>query len=151
MFINWAVDWAEGPVSPSSHLEFWEENRVSTGYDTELHVAARTTFNTFSLRLFHLGVSCTVVVLTCFVMCGCFGNMCTCIYNFLYCFVLRFYIFSFMYIYSYLFCLYECEDCCHRVKTQLQFVVVMMMMMPMMMIIIIIIIMFCTSHPILCR
>jgi len=39
------------------------------------------------LRLFHLGISCTVFVLTCtvfvltcFVMCGCFGNMCTCIY-----------------------------------------------------------------------
>ena len=30
-------------------------------------------------------VSCTVVVLTCFVMCGCFGNMCTCIYCVLYC------------------------------------------------------------------
>jgi hypothetical protein len=29
-------------------------------------------------------VSCTVVVLTCFVMCGCFGNMCTCIYCILY-------------------------------------------------------------------
>jgi len=40
-----------------------------------------------------LGVSCTVVVLTCFVMCecvgfvmcGCFGNMCTCIYCVLHC------------------------------------------------------------------
>ena len=43
-------------------------------------------------------ISCTVVVLTCFVMCGwvyvglfwqlcgCFGNMCTCIYCVLYCF-----------------------------------------------------------------
>jgi len=41
------------------------------------------------LWLFHLGVSCTAVVLTCFVMygcvcvvfvmCGCFGNMCTCL------------------------------------------------------------------------
>ena len=26
-----------------------------------------------------------MVVLTCFVMCGCFGNMCTCIYCVLYC------------------------------------------------------------------
>jgi len=26
-------------------------------------------------------VSCTVVVLTSLVMCGCFGNMCTCIYR----------------------------------------------------------------------
>ena len=28
---------------------------------------------------------CTVVVLTCFVMCGCFQNICTCIYCVLYC------------------------------------------------------------------
>jgi hypothetical protein len=96
MFINWAVDWDEGPVSTTIHLEFWEENRVSAGCDAELHVAARTKFNAFSLCLFHLGVSCTVVVLTCFVMCGCFGNMCTCIYYFLYCFVLCFYIISLM-------------------------------------------------------
>jgi len=41
-----------------------------------------------------------------------------------------------MYIYSYLFCLYQCQDYCHRVITQLQ---MMMMMMMMMMIIIIII------------
>jgi len=30
-------------------------------------------------------VSCSVVVVTCFVTCGCFGNMCTCIYCLLYC------------------------------------------------------------------
>ena len=30
-------------------------------------------------------VSCTVVILTGFVMCGWFGNICTCIYCFLYC------------------------------------------------------------------
>jgi hypothetical protein len=42
--------------------------------------------------IFHLGVPCTVFVLTCtmvvltsFVMCGCFGNMYTCIYSVLYC------------------------------------------------------------------
>ena len=29
---------------------------------------------------------------------------------------------SFMYIYSYLFCLYWCKDCCHRLTTQLQLV-----------------------------
>jgi hypothetical protein len=34
----------------------------------------------------------------------------------LYCFC----IISFMYIYSYLFCLYSCKDYCHRVTTQLQ-------------------------------
>ena len=27
-----------------------------------------------------------------------------------------------MYIYSYLFCLYWCKDCCHRLTTQLQLV-----------------------------
>jgi hypothetical protein len=26
----------------------------------------------------------------------------------------------FMYIYSYLFCLYWCKDCCHRMTTELQ-------------------------------
>jgi hypothetical protein len=35
------------------------------------------------LRLFHLSVSCTVLVLTCFVVCGCFG-VCTWIYCVLY-------------------------------------------------------------------
>jgi hypothetical protein len=29
-----------------------------------------------------------------------------------------------MYIYSYMFCLYQCKDYCHRVTTQLQLVVV---------------------------
>ena len=52
-------------------------------------------------------VSCTVVVLTCLVMFGCFGNMFTCItVVFRRLFVLCFCILSFMYIYSYLFCLY---------------------------------------------
>jgi len=41
-----------------------------------------------------------------FVMCGCFGNMCTCIYSVLYCLYCVFCIVLFMYIYSYLFCLY---------------------------------------------
>ena len=30
-------------------------------------------------------VFCTVIGLTCFVMCGCFGNTCTCIYCVFYC------------------------------------------------------------------
>ena len=61
-------------------------------------------------------LTCAVVVLTCFVMCGCvcadfvmcgcFGSMCTCIYCVLYCLYCVFCIVSFMYIYSYLFCLY---------------------------------------------
>jgi hypothetical protein len=38
----------------------------------------------FILWLFHLVISGTVFVLTCFLMCGCFGNMCTCIYCVLY-------------------------------------------------------------------
>ena len=37
-----------------------------------------------------------------FVMYGCFGNMCTCIYCVLYC-LYCFFTVSFMYIYSYLF------------------------------------------------
>jgi len=32
----------------------------------------------FELNL-KLRITCAVVVLTCFVKCGCFGNMCTCI------------------------------------------------------------------------
>ena len=76
-------------------------------------------------------VSCTVVVLTCFVVCecvyvgvfwqlgGCFGNTCTFTYCVLYYLFLVFFIVPFMYIYSYLFCLYWCKDCCHRVTTQL--------------------------------
>jgi len=35
--------------------------------------------------LFYLGIPCTVFVLTCFVMRGCFGKMYTCIYCVLYC------------------------------------------------------------------
>jgi hypothetical protein len=37
-----------------------------------------------------------VVVLTCFVMCGCFGNMCTCIYYVLYS------LYCFVYVYLFL-------------------------------------------------
>jgi hypothetical protein len=37
------------------------------------------------------------VVLTCFVMCGCFGNMCTCSYCVLYCFV---YVYLFLFVLS---------------------------------------------------
>jgi len=46
-----------------------------------------------------------------------------CVYCFVLC-VLHFGIVSFMYTYSYLFCLYWCKDYCHRVTTQLQLVVV---------------------------
>jgi hypothetical protein len=70
----------------------------------------------------------------CVCMCGCFGNMCTCIY----CSVLCFFSVSFMYIYSYLFCLYCCKDCCHRVTTELQLVVVVVVVAVVIIIIIII-------------
>ena len=59
------------------------------------------------------------VMCGCVCMCGCFGNMCTCTYCVLYC-LYCFCIVSFMYIYSYLFCLYWCKDYCHRVTTQQQ-------------------------------
>ena len=49
------------------------------------------------LWLFHLGLPCTVFVLTCFLMSGCFGNMYTCIYCFLYCF---FYVYLFLFVLS---------------------------------------------------
>jgi hypothetical protein len=71
-------------------------------------------------------VSCTVVVLTCFVTCGCFDNyvsvlvVCVLVLNVFCIFVLCFCIVSFMYIYSYLFYLYYCNDYCHSVKIQLQ-------------------------------
>ena len=60
-------------------------------------------------------LTCTVFVLTCFVMCGCvyvwvFGNMYNCVYCVLYCFYYVFCIVFFMYIYSYLFCLCLCKD-----------------------------------------
>ena len=55
------------------------------------------------LWLVHFGVSCTVVILTCFVMFGCFDNMCACIYCVFCCLYCVFCIVSFMYIYSYLF------------------------------------------------
>jgi len=47
-----------------------------------------------------------------------------CIYPVLFCIVrtMFFCIVSFMYIYSYLFCLYLCKDYCHRVTTQLQLI-----------------------------
>ena len=96
----------------------------STGFNQTVLIVPRSLVRE---RHFHLGVSCTVFVLTCFVMCGCFGNMYTCIYCvlFLLCCVLC--IVSFMYIYCYLFCLHWCKDYCHRVTTQLQLVVVVVL------------------------
>jgi hypothetical protein len=87
-------------------------------------------------------VSCTVVVSACFVMCGCvyvwvFLENCVSVVIicalvlFVMCFVLFvmcFCIVSFVYIYSYLFCLYWCQEYCHRVTTQLLLMIMMMMM-----------------------
>ena len=55
-----------------------------------------------------------------FVTCGRFGNMCTGIYCVLCCLYCVFCIVSFMYIYSYLFCLYWCKDYRHLVTNQLE-------------------------------
>ena len=66
------------------------------------------------LWLFHLGISCTVVVLTffcnvcvcvCVYVCVCFGNMCTCIYFILYCLYCVF-LYCFVYVYLFLFVLF---------------------------------------------
>ena len=57
-------------------------------------------------------------------MCGCFGNMCTGIYCVLYCLYCVCCIVSFVYIYSYLFCLYQCKEYCHRLTTQLQLIII---------------------------
>jgi len=67
---------------------------------------SKTYYEKIILRLFHLGISCTVFVFNCFVICGCFSKMYTCIYCVLYRLYCVFCIVSFMYIYSYLFCLY---------------------------------------------
>ena len=55
------------------------------------------------------------------VKCGCFGNMYTV-------FTVFFYIVSFMYIYSCLFCLYSCKDYCHRVTIQLQLIIIIIIL-----------------------
>ena len=77
-------------------------------------------------------VSCTVVVLTCFVICGwvyvgvfwqscgCFGNTYN-LYRVFYCLYFVFVLFRLcIFILFFLFCLYYCKDYCPRVKTQLQ-------------------------------
>jgi len=58
---------------------------------TSVNTAMKLTIPSINL-LFHLGIpcilfvlTCTVVVLICFVMCGCFGNMYNCIYCVLHC------------------------------------------------------------------
>jgi len=60
----------------------------------------------FYCDCFNLFCNMWVCVCVGFVMCGCFGNTCPCIYCVLYCLYCVFCIVSFMNIYSYLFCLY---------------------------------------------
>jgi len=61
-----------------------------------------------------------------FVMCVSFDNVCTCIYCVFYCMYCVFCIFWFMYIYIFLFCLYQCTVYYHRVTTELQLVVIVL-------------------------
>jgi hypothetical protein len=83
------------------------------------------------LWLVHLGVSwtvgfvtCTAIVLNCFVMCGSFCNMCNCIYCVLFCLYCVCCIVCFVYIFCYLFCLYWCKEFCHGVTTKLQLIII---------------------------
>ena len=67
-----------------------------------------------------------VCVFVGFVMCGYFDNcvsvlvICVLVFTVFCSFCTFFCIVPFMYIYSYLFCLYWCKDYCHRVTTDLQ-------------------------------
>ena len=81
-----------------------------------------------------------MVVVTGFVKCGCFGNMCTCIYCVLYFLYCVFCIVSFMYIYSYLFCLYWCKDYCHRLTTQLQLLLLLLLLVVVVVVVIVIVV-----------
>jgi hypothetical protein len=58
-----------------------------------------------------------------FVICVSFGNMCTCINCVLSCSYCVFGFVSFMFTFSYFFCLY-----CHRVTTQLQLVIIIIIL-----------------------
>jgi len=68
---------------------------------------------------------CNVWVCVCvgFVMCSCFDNSVCVLLRCVVVFTVFLYgvlcISSFIYIYSYLFCVYQCKDYCHRVTTQL--------------------------------
>jgi hypothetical protein len=72
-------------------------------------------------------LTCTVVVLTCFVRCVCVGVLVMFMFVFavFVLLVLCFCVVSSMYIYSNLFCVYWCRDYCHRVSTQLQLIIIM--------------------------
>jgi hypothetical protein len=81
-------------------------------------------------------VSCTVVIVTSSVKCGCFGNMCTCLYCVLYCLYCVFCIVQFMYFYSCLFCLYYCKNYCHWLTTQLQLIIMIIIIINLIIIVI---------------
>jgi hypothetical protein len=65
-------------------------------------------------------VDLVISVLVFTVFCVVFVGYCVLVIRVLVLFVLCLFIVSFMYIYSYLFCLYWCKDYCHRVTTELQ-------------------------------
>ena len=68
---------------------------------------------------------CNVWLCVCvgFVVCGCFGNMCTSTYWVLYCLYWVFFALLGLCIFLFVF-LYWCKDYCRRMTTQLQSVVV---------------------------
>jgi hypothetical protein len=70
----------------------------------------------------------SVKYLMCVCTLGCFVNTCSCIYCVLYCLYCVLCTVSFMYIYSYLFCLYWCKDYGHRVTIQLQLIIIIIIM-----------------------
>jgi hypothetical protein len=53
-------------------------------------------------------------------MCGGVLVMCVLVFTVFCIDCTAFLYFLFMHIYSYLFCLYWCKDCCHQVTSQLQ-------------------------------
>ena len=106
MWSDFVLKWSEVKCSDVNWCDlcevilFWSELSYGEVLGHKSTMYFRVTFYWGYLTvlwLFHLGVSCTVVVSTCFVMCGlvyvgmfwqvcgCSGNMCTCIYCVLYC------------------------------------------------------------------
>ena len=111
--------WFWGEEKPEGNITLGRPGDKSTIY-------IRVSFYRLYCDYFIWCVSCTVVVLTYFVMCGYFDNcvrvlvICVLVFTVFHIVCTVFCIVSFMYIYSYLFYLYWCKDYCHRVTTQLQ-------------------------------
>jgi hypothetical protein len=82
-------------------------------------------FDDFGCDYFLRCVSCTVVVLTCFVMCGCFDNcvsvlvICVLVFT-VFCIVCTVFVLFRLRIFILTFFAYTSTNYCHRVKTQLQ-------------------------------